>query len=178
MYKIRYMPAYAQPLDEDARLLAELGVRLRLARKRRGMSAEKLAERAGITRVTLHRLEVGAPAAASLGTLTRVLGALGMAGDLTLLARDDRVGHQLRDASLLAPKKPPLPRLIALKDLPYLRTVAAWHLPDEDTKLTPEEVFGLYERNWRHIEPEKIVGKEAAVLKRLTNTVGKGVLLV
>jgi len=172
------MPTYTQPPDEDARRLAELGLRLRLARKRRGMSAETLAEHAGITRVTLHRLEVGAPAAVSLGTLTRVLGALGMAGDLTLLARDDRVGHQLRDASLLVPKKPPLPRLIALKDLPHLRTVAAWHLPDEDTKLTPEEVFSLYERNWRHMEPEKIVGKEAAVLKKLTDTVGKGVLLV
>lgn len=70
-----------------------------------------------------------------------------------------------------------MPLLIALKDLPHLRTVAAWHLPD-DTRLTPEEVFSLYERNWRHIESEKIVGSEAAVLKKLTDTVGKGVLLV
>lgn len=172
------MPAYTKVMDEEARLLSELGMRLRMARKRRGMSAEKLAELAGITRVTLNRIEVGEPAAATLGTLTRVMGALGMAGDLMLLARDDRVGHQLRDANLLQPKKPALPRLIALKDLPYLRTVAAWHLPDADTRLTPEEVFNLYERNWRHIEPDKIVGKEAAVLKRLTNTVGKGVMLV
>jgi len=175
---MQIMPAYTKVLNEDARLLSELGMRLRMARKRRSMSAEKLAELAGITRVTLNRLEVGEPAAATLGTLTRVLGALGMAGDLMLLARDDRVGHQLRDARLLEPRKPAQPRLIALKDLPYLRTVAAWHLPDADTRLTPEEVFSLYERNWRHIEPEKIVGKEAAVLKRLTHTVGKGVLLV
>ncbi|MDR7094023.1 helix-turn-helix domain-containing protein [Hydrogenophaga laconesensis] len=172
------MPTYTKVLDEDARLLKELGMRLRLARKRRSLSAEKLAELAGITRVTLNRLEVGEPAAATLGTLTKVMGALGMAGDLMLLARDDRAGHQLRDASLLEPRKPALPRLIALKDLPCLRTVAAWHLPDADTRLTPEEVFNLYERNWRYIEPEKIVGKEAAVLKKLTKTVGKGVLLV
>jgi transcriptional regulator with XRE-family HTH domain len=172
------MPSYAAVSDESASLLKELGVRLRLARKRRGWSAEALAQRAGITRVTLSRLEVGEPAATSLGTLVRVMGALGMAGDLALLARDDRVGHDRRDALLLAPRKPALPKRIALKRLPHLRSVAAWHLPDPDTRLSPEEVLSLYERNWRHIEPAKIVGEEAALLRKLTSTIGKGVLLV
>lgn len=172
------MPARSKVDVEDAQLLLELGERLRLARKRRGLSAEKVAHAAGITRVTLHRLEVGEPAATSLGTLTKVLGVLGMSGDLMLLARDDRMGHRLRDAQLLAPKKPSLPRLISLKDLPQLRSAAAWHIRNPDAMLTPEEVFELYERNWRHLEPEKITGKEAKLLKQLTKTVGKGVLLV
>lgn len=173
-----YMPAYTQIPNDEAKLLMELGARLRLARKRRGMSATEVAEAAGITRVTLSRLEVGEQAAVTLGTLTRVLGVLGMAGDLMVVARDDRLGHQMRDRELLEQREPRLPRLIALKDLPHLREAAAWHIRDAGTKLTPEEVFALYERNWRHIEPARIVGKEAQVLKALTRTVGKGVMLV
>lgn len=172
------MPAYTKLDAENADILLDLGQRLRLARKRRGLSAEKVAQAAGITRVTLNRLEVGEPAAATLGTLTKVLGVLGMAGDLMLLARDDKLGHRLRDSELLAPKTKALPQLISLHDLPHLREAAAWHIRDQDSKLTPVEVYELYERNWRHIEPEKIVGKEARLLKQLTKTIGKGVLLV
>ncbi len=172
------MPAYTKVDTEDARLLLELGERLRLARKRRGLSAEKVALAAGITRVTLNRLEVGEPAAATLGTLTKVLGVLGMSSDLMLLARDDKVGHRLRDTQLLEPKTPALPPLISLQDLPHLREAAAWHIRNQDAELTPAEVYELYERNWRHIEPKKIVGKEARLFKQLIKTIGKGVLLV
>lgn len=178
LHKMRYMPARPQVDAHDERILLELGGRVRLARKRRGLSADKLAQAAGITRVTLHRLEVGDPAAATLGTLAKVLGVLGMSGDLTLLARDNRAGHPLLGAQLREPKRPVLPALISLKDLPQLRDAGAWHIRDEDAKLTPEEVYGLYERNWRHLDPEKITGKEAKILKQLTRTVGKGVLLV
>lgn len=172
------MPTYTKVETEDALLLLELGERLRLARKRRGLSAEKLAQAAGITRVTLNRLEVGKPAAATLGTLIKVLGVLGMSGDLMLLARDDKVGHRLRDTQLMEPKAPALPHRISLRDLPHLREAAAWHIRNQDAELTPAEVYELYERNWRHIEPAKIVGKEAKLLKQLTKTIGKGVLLV
>ncbi|WP_137917074.1 helix-turn-helix transcriptional regulator [Hydrogenophaga sp. 2FB] len=172
------MPTFTKVDSEDAGLLLDLGARLRLARKRRGLSAEKVALAAGITRVTLNRLEVGAPEAATLGTLTKVLGALGLSADLMLLARDDKVGHRLRDTQLLEPKKTRLPSLISLQDLPHLREAAAWHIRNPDAALTPAEVYELYERNWRHIEPGKIVGKEAKLLKQLTKTIGKGVLLV
>lgn len=172
------MPAHVTPTTEDDQILRDLGARLRLARKRRGLSAESLANAAGITRVTLNRLEVGDPAATTLGTLTRVLRALGMSGDLTLLARDDRVGIQMRDAHLLTPKKPALPKLISLKDLPHLTEAASWHIRNKEAMLTPAEIYELYERNWRHLDPQKIVGKEAKLLQQLTKTVGKGVLLV
>lgn len=172
------MPAFTPVNEEQARLLTQLGERIRLARKRRGLTAKRAAALAGITRVTLHRLEVGEPAAVSLGTLTGVLDVLDMSGDLMLLARDDHMGHRLRDAQLVTPRVPARPRLIALKDLPHLKEVAAWHVADDEVRLTPQEAFDLYERNWRHIDPGKIVGKEAQVLRRLTKTVGKGVMLV
>lgn len=177
-YKIRYMPTFTPVQDDNAQMLLDLGARLRMARKRRNLSAEHVAAAAGITRVTLNRLEVGEPAAATLGTLTKVMGVLGLAGDLVLLARDDKRGHQIRDEQLLQKKMPALPRLIALKDLPHLRDVAAWHIRNEDAKFTPTEAFELYERNWRYIEPHLIVGKEARLLAQMTKMVGKGVLLV
>lgn len=171
------MPALPSTSPETGKLLSELGERLRLARLRRKLSAQAVADAAGITRVTLHRLESGAPAA-TLGTLSKVMDALGMAGDLMLLVRDDHAGQQLLDATLPARRAPALPREIRLHELPHLREVAAWHLPDADTRLTPQEAFNLYERHWRHIDPEKITGKEATLLRKLTRTVGKGVLLV
>ncbi len=171
------MPANPALNDETTRLLLELGERLRLARLRRGLSAQAVADAAGTTRVTLHRLEAGTPAA-TLGTLAKVMDALGLAADLVLLARDDRITRQQLDARLPARRASPVPSAIRLQDLPHLHEVAAWHLPDEDTTLSPQEVFNLYERHWRHIDPAKITGKEASLLKRLTKTVGKGVMLV
>ena len=171
------MPARPDTSPETGKRLSELGERLRLARLRRKLSAQAVADAAGITRVTLHRLESGAPAA-TLGTLAKVMDTLDMAGDLTLLARDDIVGQQLLDAALPPRRTRALPRAIRLSDLPHLHEVAAWHLPDDETTLTPEEALSLYERHWRHIDPARITGKEATLLRQLTRTVGKGVLLV
>lgn len=171
------MPTHPITSAETGQRLSELGERLRLARLRRKLSAQAVADAAGITRVTLHRLESGSPAA-TLGTLAKVMDALDMASDLVLLARDDAAGHQLLDAALPPRRTSAPPRAIRLSDLPHLHQVAAWHLPDEETTLTPEEALNLYERHWRHIDPTKITGKEATLLRQLTRTVGKGVLLV
>ena len=56
-------------------------------------------ERAGISRMTLYRLEAGSPAIA-LGTLLRVLSVLGLDPDLELIARDDKLGRLLQDQQL------------------------------------------------------------------------------
>ena len=54
------MPARPGPLAApEAQLLVELGERLRKARLRRRLTAEFVAGAAGITRVTLHRVERG-----------------------------------------------------------------------------------------------------------------------
>lgn len=58
-----------------------------------------MAERAGISRDTLNRVEKGDPAV-SLGTCLRVLRVLGLDGDLELLAGEDRLGRKLQDLAL------------------------------------------------------------------------------
>jgi len=81
------------------RLLHGLGAHIRRARLRRAYSAETVAQRAGISRKTLYRVERGDPAVA-LGIYTRVLQALGLEGDLERVAADDELGRKLQDADL------------------------------------------------------------------------------
>lgn len=87
------------PFPASRRQLAALGERLRLARKRRKISTVLMAERAGISRDTLNRVEKGHPAV-SLGTFQRVLRVLGLDGDLDFLAGEDRLGRKLQDLAL------------------------------------------------------------------------------
>lgn len=100
-------------LPKHQRLLATLGENLKLARLRRHLSAEQVAERAGISRSTLHLIESGAPGT-SLGKLLQVLAVFRMESDLSLLAADDLLGRKLQDAGLTetrrrAPKHPRKP---------------------------------------------------------------------
>ena len=86
-------------LPRVARLLAGLGENIRKARLRRAYSSETVAQRAGITRKTLYRVERGDPAVA-LGICARVLQALRLEGDLAAIASDDVLGRKLQDANL------------------------------------------------------------------------------
>jgi len=102
------MPRKPPPVfPQEQRLLTELGERLRLARKRRRLSNAVVAGRAGISRATLYKVEAGS-AGATLGSYVRVLAVLGLEGDLTLLAADDRLGRKLQDLAL--EPKPRSPR--------------------------------------------------------------------
>src|ERR1700732_943867 len=101
------MPRQTPPmLPRVSRLLAGLGENLRKARLRRAFSAETVAERAGITRKTLHRVEQGDPAVA-LGIYARVLQALRLENDLASIAADDALGRKLQDASLEPKRRAP-----------------------------------------------------------------------
>ncbi len=98
-------------LPKHQRLLADLGENLKLARLRRQLSAERVAERAGVSRSTLHLIENGS-GGTSLGKLLQVLVVFGLEADLTRLAADDLLGRKLEDARLVetrrrAPKKKP-----------------------------------------------------------------------
>lgn len=86
-------------LPRLVRLLHGLGTHIRQARLRRSYSAETVAQRAGIARKTLYRVEQGDPAVA-LGIYARVLQALGLEGDLQHIATDDELGRKLQDAEL------------------------------------------------------------------------------
>lgn len=89
-----------------ARLLDGFGVLLRLARLRRKLSAETVAQRAGITRRTLSKVEKGDPAVA-LGVYARVMQALRLENDLALLGKDDKLGRKLQDAGIVARLRAP-----------------------------------------------------------------------
>jgi transcriptional regulator with XRE-family HTH domain len=91
-----------------SRLLNEVGMHLKLARLRRKYSSETVAQRAGITRRTLSKVEQGDPGVA-LGVYARVMQVLRLEGDLALLGADDELGRKLQDAGitpkLRAPKR-------------------------------------------------------------------------
>jgi transcriptional regulator with XRE-family HTH domain len=88
---------------EQKRLTA-LGERLRLARLRRALSAEVVAARVGISRMTLSRAEHGAPAV-SIAVYARILAVLNLDQDLDLVAADDRLGRRLQDLGLKTPRR-------------------------------------------------------------------------
>ncbi|MCL2161112.1 MAG: helix-turn-helix domain-containing protein [Betaproteobacteria bacterium] len=83
----------------EKKLLTDFGERLRLARLRRRYTAALVAERAGVSRMTLSRVEQGSPAV-TLGVYLRVLSVLNLENDLTILAADDRLGRKLQDLGL------------------------------------------------------------------------------
>lgn len=68
-------------------LLLQLGDRLRRLRKSQQLSTVALASRVGISRTTLSAVEAG-DATPAIGTYLRVMSALGIGGDLALLAGD------------------------------------------------------------------------------------------
>jgi transcriptional regulator with XRE-family HTH domain len=86
------------------RQLLALGERLRLARLRRRLTQAVVASRVGVSKQTLGKLEAG-HASTSLATLVRLLGVLGLAGDLDRLAADDELGRRLQDLELKAPPR-------------------------------------------------------------------------
>jgi len=80
-----------------------LGDRLRLARLRRRMTLNEMAERAGTTRLTLARLERG-ELSVSLGLLAKILAVLGLEADLDRIATDDELGQRIQDVRLRRPR--------------------------------------------------------------------------
>lgn len=90
------------------KVFTELGENIKLARLRRKLSTEQVAERAGISRATLWHVEKGSSSVA-MGIYGQVLFILGLEKDLIKIAYDDTLGRKLQDAELIvkarAPKK-------------------------------------------------------------------------
>ena len=96
------IPPRHQALPIPARrALHKLGQEIRDARRRRRIPVAIMAERASISRVTLHRIEKGEPGVAA-GAYATVLFVLGMADRLADLAdpRHDVVGLALEEERL------------------------------------------------------------------------------
>lgn len=149
------MPAKAPQIPSVvAEQLAALGARIRAHRKDLRVSATALAEAAGMSRVSVHRIEQGEPSV-TMGAYLNVLAALEMTFSATVVAdeasecsADDKVGW--------------LPVRVRLADYPALKQLA-WQVQGTD-ELTPREALGIYERNWRHLD-------EAALLPRERNLI-------
>lgn len=80
--------------------LAQMGEQIKLARKRRKLTAVQVAERADISRSTLSLIEKGEPSVA-MGAYFNVLRVLGLQDDFLKLAADDTFGRKLQDLDLL-----------------------------------------------------------------------------
>ena len=160
------MPALAPATGEivATRLLA-LGEQIRAQRKRLGVSATTAAEAAGMSRVTLHRIERGEPSV-TMGAYLNAAAALGLA------------------LGVVDPQPPPprrsqaagVPTRIRLADYPQLERLA-WQFQGA-SDVTPAEALSLYERNWRHIEQGALALNERELIQQLVTNLGGSRLLV
>ncbi len=158
------MPSAAPPRGTQLKkLLRQLGQQLRTRRKLLKISAVATAEAAGVSRMTLNRIESGS-ASVTMGAYLNVISVLGLELDL-------------RDPKLRSPiTVSQVPDKIRLADYPQLKKVA-WQLKDS-TEVTAEEALDLYERNWRHVDREKLSARERRLIEGLLAKLGRSGLLV
>lgn len=161
------MPSPSPQISEDQKkALRDLGQRLREYRKQMKISAVATAEAAGLSRVTLYRIEQGEPSVA-IGAFVSVVFALGLKLELKGWPKEE---IQIKKTSQGIPKK------IRIADYKQLKKLA-WQL--RDTKaLTPEEALNLYERNWRHVDLQNLDEKEKKLIHALLIFFGRERLLV
>lgn len=137
--------------------LAALGARIRAQRKALRVSATALAEAAGMSRVSVHRIEQGEPSV-TIGAYLNVLAALGMTFSATA------VGDEASESST-DDKAGWLPARVRLADYPALKHLA-WQVQGTD-ELTPREALGIYERNWRHVDESALLPRERNLIDAL-----------
>jgi len=137
---------------------ATLGQAIRQRRIALGVSATSLAEAAGLSRVTLHRLEHGHPSV-TLGACLEVLTALNL--QVSVMPMGEPATQSDSPPSPSAD-----PAMIRLADYPQLRELA-WHVRGLDS-LTAQEAAGIYRRNERHIDASKLTERERDLINLLT----------
>lgn len=151
-----------RPSESTQVQLQALGEQLRARRKALRVSATAAAEAAGVSRVTLHRIENGQPSV-TLGAWCNVMAALG----LTLKAQEPAAAIQrpTEDAGWI-------PARILLADYPQLKSLA-WQVHGTDA-ITPPEALDIYERNARHLDMQAMSPREQALLAALRVALASG----
>ena len=91
-------------LPSQQRILDALGENIKMARLRRDLTAGQVAERAGISRSTLFKVESG-DGGVAMSTCLKILFVLGLDQDLTKVAEDDILGRKLQDAKLIVKER-------------------------------------------------------------------------
>ena len=149
-------PTVISATDTGLAHLRRLGGEIRARRKALGVNATSTAESAGISRVTLHRIEKGEPSVA-MGAYLNVMAALG----LQLPAANPPASTNAQES---------IPTKIKLDEFPQLRQLA-WQIHGTET-LTPLEARDIYERNWRHLDKNKLEDRERQLIHALRDGLG------
>lgn len=89
---------------QTAKKLRTAGEQIKLARLRRHLTAQEVADKAGIGRSTVVQIEKGSPSV-SMGFYLAVLNVLGLQDDILLLAKDDVLGRTYQDLELKIPRR-------------------------------------------------------------------------
>ena len=142
--------------DDAVGQLADIGQLIRQHRKSFKITANATGETAGISRVTLHRIEKGDPTV-SMGAYLNVISALDLSlhlsakTDIENTANADSVGK--------------LPVRLSLSDYPQLKELA-WHVQGVN-ELSLVEAHSIYERNKRFLDTENLSDSEQELIELL-----------
>ena len=144
--------------------LIALGLQIRAHRKALRISATTAAEAAGMSRVTLHRIEKGEPAV-TMGAYVNAMTALGLNFGVLTPAELIESRHTVNREGWI-------PARIRLTDYPQLRQLA-WQVQGTET-LSPTEAWDIYERNWRHMDEQLLTVREQQLIDALRMAFGGG----
>lgn len=150
--------------DKALYLLRKIAEQIKIRRQALGISASVTAEAAGMSRVTLHRIEKGEPSV-TMGSYLSVISALGL--DLAMF-EPGKEGKNAKDSKL--------PKEIVVAEYPHLKRLA-WQLKGIKT-VSPKMALGIYERNWKHINFDEVPPKERELIQNLLAILGRERLLV
>ena len=92
------MPRHVILTHQEAEILATLGQRLKLARLRRNLTQDDMAERAGVSRKTVVAMEAGA-AGTSIAVLAKAMSILGYPERVADLLASDSLGEGMEAVS-------------------------------------------------------------------------------
>ena len=151
----------------SATQLQALGQQIRARRKALRVSSTAAAEAAGVSRVTLHRIEKGEPSVAG-GAWAQAMAALGM----ELQARHTEEPTSADNNGNPANLAEWIPVRVLLHNYPQLKALA-WQVHGTHT-LSPLEAWGIYERNARHLDMAAMSASEHALLQGLRTGLGGG----
>ena len=155
-------PNHITPVTADK--LTALGQQIRAYRKALSISATTLAEAAGMSRITLHRIEAGEPAV-TMGAYFNAMTALGIHFGIVPIELPEATEPGRADD-----RRGWIPARIKLADYPQLKQLA-WQVHGTD-ELTPTEALGIYERNWRHLDENLLTQHEKELIEALNVGLG------
>jgi transcriptional regulator with XRE-family HTH domain len=145
-----------------ANKLIAMGKLIHAHRKALRISAITAAEAAGMSRVTLYRIENGEPSV-TMGAYLNAMEAMNM--DFGIIKPAESDDHALND------REGWIPARIHLADYPQLKQLA-WQVHGTD-ELTPVEALSIYERNWRHVDVNALEPHERQLVDALRIGLGE-----